>query len=435
MTNMLPRDRAELIMAEHAAGKSIREIAAAYGHSTQTVRDYVLGRRTPGEPAARDDDFAPFAAYCRRRLADDPHLRAAALLAEITGLGFPGTSRTFYRAMERHEIQPHPCPHCHPARISGYVLQPPARQPQPFPLPVPDSPVNGETLASFLGRLAAANQISLDALLDILPSWFRIKTRWHDDRWQHEQLTAWADDAAACLAVVSGSTIAGINNALPAFGGKRGHPVRAVTACRLCTAARRIRQPVPVHLPACHQVCLRHGIWLSGPGTPQFSVRGCPDILDAERRARRLLRRCTIEQLIYARIQAPADQAGHAWKRRTAALIESNPRPVTETARRRCSRPPLTRMPSPPHAPVAKACREQSSLAQAAPASPRKRANQAFSRLRVDNTDSSLQVSDPCRGIFVVTGHPSACSPKVQAVRLSSCGSVCGAGGGRRPGQ
>ena len=108
MTNMLPRDRAELIMAEHTAGKSIREIAAAYRHSTQTVRDYVLGRRTPGEPAARDDDFAPFAAYCRRRLADDPHLRAVALLAEITGLGFPGTARTFYRAMERHEIQPHP---------------------------------------------------------------------------------------------------------------------------------------------------------------------------------------------------------------------------------------------------------------------------------------------------------------------------------------
>jgi hypothetical protein len=205
MTNILPRDRAELIMAEHAAGRSIREIAATYGHSTQTVRDYVLGRRTPGEPAARDDDFAPFAAYCRRRLADDPHLRAAALLAEITGLGFPGTARTFYRAMERHQIQPHPCPHCHPARISGYVLQPPARQPQPFPLPVPDSPVNGETLASFLGRLASANQASLDALLDILPSWFRIKTRWHDDRWQHEQLTARADDAAACLAVVSGS--------------------------------------------------------------------------------------------------------------------------------------------------------------------------------------------------------------------------------------
>ncbi len=67
-------------------GKSIRGIAKAHGHSTQTIRDYVLGRRTPGEPAARDDDFAPLAAYCRRRLANDPHLRAAELLAEITGL-------------------------------------------------------------------------------------------------------------------------------------------------------------------------------------------------------------------------------------------------------------------------------------------------------------------------------------------------------------
>jgi len=191
MTNMLPRDRAELITAEHAAGQSIREIAAACGHSTQTARGYVPGRRTPGEPAARDDDFAPFAACCRRRLADDPHLRAAALPAEITGLGFPGTTSTFYRAMERHEIQPHPCPHCHLARISGYLLQPTARQPEPFPLPVPHSPVNGETLASFLSRLATANRTSLDALLGRLPSWFRIKTRWHDDRWQHEQLTAW----------------------------------------------------------------------------------------------------------------------------------------------------------------------------------------------------------------------------------------------------
>ena len=59
------------------------------------------------------------------------------------------------------------------------------------------------------------------------------------------------------------------------------------------------------------------------------------------------------------------------------------PRP----ARRRCSKPPLTRMPSPPHAPLAKACREQSSLAQATPASRRKRANQALSQLRVDNID------------------------------------------------
>ena len=51
MTNMLPRERAELILAEHAAGKHPRD-RPAYGHSAQTVRDYALRRRIPGEPAA-----------------------------------------------------------------------------------------------------------------------------------------------------------------------------------------------------------------------------------------------------------------------------------------------------------------------------------------------------------------------------------------------
>jgi hypothetical protein len=331
MTNMLPRDRAEQILAEHAAGKSARAIARAYGYKPDTVRNYVSGRRTPGEAAPRADDFMPFIAYCRQRLADDPHLRAAALLAEITSLGFPGTQRSFYRALERNEIRPHPCPDCHIARISGYAPLPAARQPRPSPLPMPVAPVTGETLASFLGRLAAANLTSTDDLLKTLPPWFRVKARWHDDRWQHDQLTPWADDAAARLAVLSSSTTAAIKNALPAFGMNAAQPVRAVTACRLCTAARSIRQPVPVHLPASCQICLKHGIWLPGPGTPQFSVSSCPDILEAERRARRLLRRCTTEQLIYARVSAPEAQAGpgHAWKRRVTALFESNPRQVT----------------------------------------------------------------------------------------------------------
>ena len=44
-------------------------------------------------------------------------------------------------------------------------------------------------------------------------------------------------------------------------------------------------------------------------------------------------------------------------------------------------------------------------MAQAGPRQPQERANQAFSQPRADNIDSSLQVSDPCRGIFVVTGQ------------------------------
>jgi hypothetical protein len=332
VTSALPRDRAEHILADHAAGMSVREIAEAYGHSITTVRTYVNGLRMPGEPAARADDFAPFAAYCRRRLADDPRLRAPALLAELSCLGLGNSRATLYRAMERHAIKTHPCPGCHPASMSGYSPLAATRAPQPAPLPVPAAPLAGETLTSFLSRLAALNRTAREALLDILPPWFRVKTRWHDDRWQPPSLISRADDAAARLAVISGSAAAAIKNALPAFGGKSGRPVRAVTACRLCAAARRISQPVLVHLPAHLQVCLTHGVWLSGPGTPQISVRGCPDILSAERQARHLLRRCTIEQLIYSRIHAAAGRDDHAWKRRTLALIESNPRQVTESS-------------------------------------------------------------------------------------------------------
>ena len=332
MTNVLPRDRAEQILAGDAAGKSVREIAEACGHSITTVRTYVNGLRMPGEPAARADDFAPFLAYCRLRLADDPHLRTPALLAELSGLGLGNSRATLYRAMERHGIRTHPCPTCHPASMSGYSPLPTTRTPQPAPLPVPAAPVAGETLASFLSRLATVNRTTLEALLDILPPWFRVKARWHDDRWQPPSLISRADDAAARLAVVSGSTTTAIKAALPAFGGKSGQPLRAVTACRLCTASRRISRPVPVHLPAHHQVCLTHGIWLSGPGTPQISVRSCPDILAAERHARHLLRRCTIEQLIYSKIQAAAGQDDHAWKHRMAALIKANPRKVAESS-------------------------------------------------------------------------------------------------------
>ena len=121
MTNMLPRERAELLLAEHAAGTPIRVIAKTFGHSTGTVRDYVHGRKIPGEPAQRADEFEGFTAYCRRRLADDPHLRSAALLAEVAVLGFGGSRTSFYRALERHGIRPHPCPDCHIARFSGYA--------------------------------------------------------------------------------------------------------------------------------------------------------------------------------------------------------------------------------------------------------------------------------------------------------------------------
>jgi hypothetical protein len=334
MTNMLPRERAEQILAEHAAGKAVRAIARDYGHKPDTIRNYVSGRRIPGEPSPRTDEFEPFGGYCRRRLADDPHLRSATLLAEIASIGFTGTQRSFYRALERHGIQPHPCPDCHIARISGYALLPAGRQPQPPALPRKAAPITGETLASFLGRLAASNLASAGDLLKILPPWFRIKMRWHDDRWQHDRLATWADDAAERLARISSSTTTAIKSALPAFGRLyAGQPVRAAAACRRCAAARGVTQPVPVHLPATRHICLKHGTWLTGPGMPMLSVRDCPDILNAERRALSILRYSTAEQLIYATTSAhpPRSADEQAWKHRIAALTESNPRRAIES--------------------------------------------------------------------------------------------------------
>jgi hypothetical protein len=62
--------------------------------------------------------------------------------------------------------------------MSGYSPPSAAPSPPPLPLPKPAAPVAGETLTSFLGRLAAVNRTSPDTL----PHWFRVKARWHDDR-------------------------------------------------------------------------------------------------------------------------------------------------------------------------------------------------------------------------------------------------------------
>jgi len=161
-------------------------------------------------------------------------------LTRYTDLGAAGSSRAGLRPPRRSPRRPGRRAGCHPASMSGYSPPDAARSPQPSPLPVPAAPVAGEALASFTGRLAAANRTTPEALLDILPPWFRIKARWHDDRWQPGQLMPRADDAAARLALISGTTAPAVRNALPAFGTRVGQPARAATACRRCTTEQLI---------------------------------------------------------------------------------------------------------------------------------------------------------------------------------------------------
>ena len=138
-------------------------------------------------------------------------------------------------------------------------------------------------------------------MLAVLPSWFSTKTSNSDDRAQHHMLIPAAAEALRALAHLTGTTPASLARALPAFGTADAHsPVRATTACRRCAARHGIHQPVPVHLPAHHKVCTRHGIWLSDAGQPHLDLAACPEIITAQHRASRLLRRCTPQELMLA---------------------------------------------------------------------------------------------------------------------------------------
>jgi hypothetical protein len=114
-------------------------------------------------------------------------------------------------------------------------------------------------------------------------------------------------------------------------------------ACRRCTLARRIPGPIPVHLPAHHRICLRHGIWLPAAGLPQLDISRCPDILKAEKRARHATRQYSPEQMILAETQTqqaiagpapqpsrPGDAAQRAWRQRIQTIIEANHRDAIE---------------------------------------------------------------------------------------------------------
>jgi hypothetical protein len=305
---MLSRNRVEQIFTLSAAGMPVRAIARQLGHSPQTVRDYLHQRRTPGVRATSQPGLFTdiFAGYCRQRFAEDPHLQSSALLSELTELGFQGSQRTFYRGLTSHRLLPsgrqRPQARDQAPQDTPGIPRLPAYTRQPTPvLPRSVTPITGEALISYLNRLAHANHLTLTEVLTVLPSWFSTKISNRDDRAQHHTLIPAVTEALRTLAHLTGTPATSLARALPAFGtaGPRS-PFRATTACRRCTARRGIHQPVPVHLPAHHKVCTRHGIWLSDTGQPQLDLAACPEITAAQHQANRLLRRYTPQQLMLA---------------------------------------------------------------------------------------------------------------------------------------
>jgi len=342
---MLPRDRAEKILTLGDAGWSVRAIADQLGHSEQTIRDYLNGRRTPGTRAPRPSLLtAPLAGYCRQRLAEDPHLRPSTLFNEVTELGFEASRSTFYREMTQRRLAPSSHAQSPVQQAASQSLDEVSRPVAPTQTPVLPrrvTPVTGEALISYLTRLVAANHLTIGEVLTVLPTWFTTKTNNPDERAQHHMLAPATAEALHALARLTGTSHAGLARALPAFGATDTHgPVRATTACHRCTARRGILQPVPVHLPAHHKVCARHGIWLSDAGQPHLDLAACPEIITAQRRANRLLRRSTPQQLLLTYQAAaksippwPASPAAIPlhWRHRLLVLQTTNHRYGTPT--------------------------------------------------------------------------------------------------------
>ena len=98
--------------ALRARGWSVSAIARHLGRDRKTVRDYLSGKRVPGERRrAEPDPFDVIASYVAQRLADDAHVWASALYDEVVALGYPLSYQSFTRSLRQRRLRPH-CEAC-----------------------------------------------------------------------------------------------------------------------------------------------------------------------------------------------------------------------------------------------------------------------------------------------------------------------------------
>ncbi len=96
------------IHALRQQGWSISAIARHVGRDRKTVRAYLAGSREVGVRLGGGDPFDAVAAYVRRRLVDDPHVRATVLYAEVRALrcGYARSYETFVRHVRVRGLRP-----------------------------------------------------------------------------------------------------------------------------------------------------------------------------------------------------------------------------------------------------------------------------------------------------------------------------------------
>ncbi len=141
---MLTREDDVDAHALHRRGWSISAIARHLGHDRKTIRAYLRGDRVAGARSRTDPDcFEPYVAYCRERLAEDPHLWATALLDELLALGYDRSYPTLTRALRARGLRP-ACEPCRPAkdRPVAVIEHPPGEETQFDWVELPDPPAH-----------------------------------------------------------------------------------------------------------------------------------------------------------------------------------------------------------------------------------------------------------------------------------------------------
>jgi transposase len=107
---LLSREDVVEIVALRRRGWSVSAIARHTGRDRKTIRAWLAAggqRRRPRAPSVLET----YRAYVERRLVDDPHLDATALLRELRPLGFERSYQTLTRELRRLELRPE-CPVC-----------------------------------------------------------------------------------------------------------------------------------------------------------------------------------------------------------------------------------------------------------------------------------------------------------------------------------
>lgn len=164
------------------------------------------------------------------------------------------------------------------------MLPPPAPPRQPLPRPI--VPLPGETIGSYLARLAAANRLDATALRAYLATDTAGPAGIHVDQ----------------LATVSGQPERSLRHAIADLGATEPPQHRAGDAaawppCQLCSAARGHTEagwPSPLcRHRAEDAVCIRHRRWLGDPADPaqhgQLNLADHPVIVRSNMTHRRLI--------------------------------------------------------------------------------------------------------------------------------------------------